>query len=613
MKTTLMKIKDKTKAWLSPHHPFHDMSRRDKCYYAAAILLQTQLSESVSPVDHFELLRLYTFGLRFNREDVTEVIRLSKNKEIVLEYVLEFLTKRADQIVFLLDLSNVSYNGNSFGEKEWQAIDIYGELFHIPKNQVNMIKRFIQAAVISDCEECMKIFSNMMQMGMDCNLESLRYYVPELEYTTVVDSDSMIPGQNVELKGQCEIRKPFTVPRNCKVEIQNAKLILGAPIIMEGGELVVTDSEVSCMEGAYESFFQVKDSKVTIKNSCFYCSNICGVIHQNKGNLHIDKCEIYDSNRISAVAFEGKEIEIKDSSFQECYNNDNGGAIVAKAASGLITNCRFTQCRAVNGGAIATWAPMRINSCSFCECHALEYGNSVYYEGLAQDRIENCLYEDTMEERSQVVQAIFSSEEIQNVNEIKVSTYLGVPFHRGTEHSMWIHNATIYLASPMILKGGLRMEHVTMIAKGLLSGDLIDVSNGRAVTMIDCQLDGGQRNGIINATGTKLTVRDCIFAHSKEGRAIYNSVDFECENCVFNSCESGAVYGTRAIIKNSIFINCRGKRGAALYLVSNKGLIKGCTFEKCVAETSGGGMITFGNYQMINCTFKDCKPDNCGR
>ena len=612
MKTTLMKIKEKTKAWLSPQHPFHDLSRKDKCYYAAAILLQTQLSESVSPVDHFELLRLYTFGLRFNREDVTEVIRLSKNKEFVLEYVLDLLIKKEEQIIFLLDLSNVSYNGSSFGEKEWQAIDIYGELFHIPKNQVNMIKRFIKSAVISDCEECMKIFSNMMQMGMECSLESLRYYIPELEYTTVVDSDSMISGQYMELKGQCEIRKPFVVPRNCRVEIQNAKVILCAPVVIEGGELVITDSEVSYLEGEYESFFTAKDCNVIIKNSCFYCGNVCSVLKQNKGNLYIDNCEVYDSNRVSAVAFEGTDMQIKDSSFHECYHNDKGGAIVAQAVNGSIENCRFNRCCAVRGGAIATWAPMRITSCSFCECHALEYGNSIYYEGVAQERVENCLYEDTMEERSQLVQAIFSTEEIQHLNEIKVSTYLGVPFYHGVDSSMWIHNATIYLASPMILKGGLRMEHVTMIAQGLLSGDLIDVSNGRAVTMIDCQLDGGQRNGIINATGTKLTVRDCIFAHSKEGRAVYNSVDFECENSVFNSCESGAVYGTRAIIRNSIFINCRGKRGAALYLVSNKGLIKGCTFEKCVAETSGGALITFGNYQVVNCVFKECKPNNCG-
>ena len=605
-----MKIKEKTKACLSPRHPFHVLSKEAKRYYGAAILLQTQLSESVSPVDHFELLRLFTFGLHLNREDVTEVIRISKNKEKVLDYVLSLLSRREEQLIFLLDLSNVSYNGTNFGDKEWQAIDIYGDLFYIPRNQINMIKRFIRAAVTSDSQECMKIFANMMQMGMECNLESLRYYIPELEYTTVLDAESLIAGQVLELKGRCEIRKPFIVPERCKVYIHYAQMVCSAPIILNGGELEVVESEILYDSGVFDNFFYTERADVHIKDTCFYCGNVCSVLSQKSGKLKMENCEVFESNRSSAVCFEGNQVQIVQSQFHECFCDEKGGALALKSQSGIIRKCKFDRCYARNGGAIAVCSPVRIMECAFHACHALEYGNSIYYEGLAQERVERCHYEDTMEERSQLVQAIFSSEELHNVNEIKCSTYLGVPLQRSVDHSMWMHNATIYLACPMMIKGGLRMEHVRIEAKGLLSGDLLDVSNGRAVTMIDCQFDGGQRNGIINATGTKLTIKDSIFSNSKEGRAIYNSVDFECENSIFNGCESGAVYGTRAIIKNSIFVNCRGKRGAALYLVSNKGLIKRCTFDRCVAETSGGGIMTFGNYQVVDCVFKECKPDN---
>ena len=326
----------------------------------------------------------------------------------------------------------------------------------------------------------------------------------------------------------------------------------------------------------------------------------------------MDACEVYETNKKSAVSFQGRKAEISNSNFQKCYVKENGAAVSLLAQDGWIHNSTFHNCYAQNGGAIATVSPVQITNCIFSLCHALEYGNSIYYKGLAQEWVQRCQYEDTMEERSQLVQVIETEKELDGITEINYSTHLKIPFVTDHSTSVWIHNVMLFLEDTMVLKGGLRMEHVSVLAGPYLKGDLIDVSNGRAVTMRDCQFDGAREHGILNANGTKVTLRDCLFSNSKVGRAIFNSVDLDCENSIFNNCESGAIYGTRAIIKKSIFVNCRGKRGAAIYLVNNKGLIKECIFDRCVAETSGGGIITFGNYQVVDCVFNECQPDNMG-
>lgn len=100
MKSTLMKLKEKTKTWLSPKHQFYNESIEFRENYAAAILLQTQLSQEITPMDNFELLRLFTFGLHLGREEVKQVISYARNRERILENILQMLDTEKKQTVF---------------------------------------------------------------------------------------------------------------------------------------------------------------------------------------------------------------------------------------------------------------------------------------------------------------------------------------------------------------------------------------------------------------------------------------------------------------------------------------------------------------------------------
>ena len=209
MKSTLMRLKEKTKTLLSPKHDFLTRPLVFRRWYAAAILLQTQLSEEISPMDNFELLRLFTFGLHLQKEDVKQVIVLAAQREEVLNHILELLTTPLEQLLFLMDLFTMSYTGVQFGEKEVQAVEIYAELFHIPSVQVTLLRQLIKAAMDGDCDGCMKLYANMKQLKMDLTVEHIRYYIPQLSYVAVIENDFFIGVMNFDISNDFNISSIF--------------------------------------------------------------------------------------------------------------------------------------------------------------------------------------------------------------------------------------------------------------------------------------------------------------------------------------------------------------------------------------------------------------------
>lgn len=613
MKSTLMKLKEKTKTWLSPKHQFYNESIEFRENYAAAILLQTQLSQEITPMDNFELLRLFTFGLHLGREEVKQVISYARNRERILENILQMLDTEKKQTVFLLDLYNMSYTGYGFGEKESEAIEIYGELFHFPKIQLRLLRQLIKEAMDNHAEECMKLYANMMQLKMSCTLENIRYYIPELEYTTVFDAHAVYPGKTIIINGQCEIREEVEIPAGCELRIENAILSFAAPIRLRGGKLTILDSELEYTKGVFTTmFFVEKESEVSVSNTQVYCRNHCGFLWQHGGNLHISKLSVYETNFQSAVVFQGRKIQLDNSCFQDCYCEKEGAAVWAKADEGNIVKCHFTECMAGQGGAVYAAFPVKIEGCIFDGCHARKLGNSIYYKGVAQGVVHGCIYEASRDERGELVQEIGEEQECMQLKEICYSTCFMGTFSSLEKCPVYAHDVHLYLHKPLRLSGGFTLEHGILKAYEMEGKDMLDVSNGSPVVFRDSVLDGDEKHGILKATGTKVTLLSCVVKNTAGGRAVYSAVDLLCEDTVFSNCLDGAVYGSRAVIRDSSFVNCRSDTGAGIYLAGNKGLIKNCEFERCIARINGGGISVFGNYPIEQCRFRECEPDDRG-
>ncbi|MCR4716805.1 MAG: right-handed parallel beta-helix repeat-containing protein [Lachnospiraceae bacterium] len=611
MKSTLMRLKEKTRTWLSPKHEFNSESIEFKEYYAAAVLLQTQLSDAVSPMDHFELLRLLSFGLGLGKEEVKTAISLSRNKEKVLERVLLMLDSPKKQTMFLMDLYMLSYVGDGFGDKEEQAIEIYGELFHFGRAEMRLIRSMIEAAMSEKPEECMNVYYNMSQLKMDCSLENVRYYIPELEYTSVIDTSALYPGRTVHINGQCRLREVLVIPKGCHVVFQNVKLKLSAPIIVEDAKVEIINSEFTYDGGSFSSMIRLSgESSLIVRSSKFYCRNYCGAILQKSGYLDMVDATFYESNMKSAVEFNGDEMVIVKCHFYECFLNGNGAAISSTAKRGMIGNCDFEHCRSHYGGAIYVKSPVKIVDSRFRLCHSSKLGNSIYYLGDAMKHVNRLVYESDYEERDELVQRYESVDDFVDVTEINCSTHFAneLPLH--FTKRMYIHDAYLYLNSTLKLSGGLLMEQCQIKPYDFTGEDLLETINGSAVEIKSTTFDGMGMFGGIAATGTKISMYSSVFKNTNKGRAIYNSVDLFCDECIFNNCLGGAVYGSRALIKNTLFVNCRADRGGGCYLAGSKGLIKNSTFEKCVAMVDGGAVSRFGNYQVEGCTFSECEPND---
>lgn len=614
MKSTLMRLKEKTKTLLAPKHEFYNEPLSFRRQYAAAILLQTQLSDEISPMDNFELLRLFTAALNLKKEDVKAVIRLASKKEEVLEHILSILDDRGKQTIFLMDLCTMSYTGKEYGEKEEEAIDIYGDLFHFPKVELRLLKELMQAALNNNSQECMNLYANAMQVRMAFTLENLRYYIPELSYTTVLDVNAFSSGKTTVINGQNEVREPLVLPRDCTMVVRNAKLSFSAPIVMDGGRLELIDSELCYLKGDFEHFINIKHGgSVVVKRCQFYGHNYSGVLRQEGGKLEISDSSFYESNGKSAIVFLGKECKITHSLFQNCFTREQGAALFASAERGEISDCSFHRCFAKTGGALHLTAPIELYHCSFSGCHAKGFGNSVYYIGVAQNRLHNMVFEHARDEREEVIQELREEHVSALDGKIELSTYFVAPCHFGRAKPLYVHNALLLLSGVMRLEGGGYFEHVVVKPHHFSGKDMINISNGSSVEVIDTEFDGGEAFGIFYATGTKLVLTGCMFKNTANGRAVYNSVDLLCEDTVFSNCLDGAIYGSRAIVKNSTFVNCRSDTGAGVYLAGNKGYIKNCVFDRCIAVKNGGGISYFGNYQIQQCQFSECRPDEIGK
>lgn len=609
MKSTYMKLREKAKTYLAPRHPFHSRDVEFRERYAAAVLLQTQLSDQVTSQDNFELARLLTFGLELNRGQVIETIRYAGNREKVLDYCLDRISEKQEKIIFLLDLWNVSYTGSDFGDKEREAILIYSELFHVSQLELSELRKFIKDALKDDADACIQDYEHMQSLGMPVNMGILRYYIPGLEYTTVVDPSAFTSGKNVILTGLCEIRDPVVIPRGCTLTFHNARVMFYCPVAVAGGNVKVLDSDLEYRHGSFSSFFNIDSGgKCLFSGATFICHNACGGIHQKGGSLTVSDCRFYDTNTGSAIYFSGEEINVSDCQFRDCFNTDRGAAICIDQGRGTISSSNFLRCMSDRGGAVAAVEPVVLTGLVFSGCHASVMGFSIYYEGVGQNFIKRCIYENSTDDRLETVQVVRDHDIERLGDEITLSVWFPGNVHLNGSSRIHMENINLYLSHCMRVVCGLDLYHVNMIPWEFAGDDMVDCQNGGSIAASDCTFDGAGKFGIFKATGTRIEMKSCEIANTAGGRAVYNSVNLTCDDCIFTNCLGGGIYGSRAIVRNCIFVNCRGDRGAGIALTGSKGIIKQCTFDRCIASIADGAVNTFGNYQVTDCSFRECEP-----
>lgn len=612
---TLAKLKKKRKELMTVRHPLFFMSEEEKVTYCAALFLQLKINEGTNPLNHFEFNRLLVQGLSMSDDIISKLLAEIKDKHKVLEKLLNILNTPQKKYIFMLDLSNLSIRDNGLAEREKEAFSIFGKMLDLSKEQLNFIQKFILAAYYEETEQCMKCYECMMQFDMHLTMNQLKYYIPSVPYINVLEGRNLKHSEEMELREQCTIYGNIIVKEGTSLTIADANVLLFGQIIVDGGKLLIYNSTLEYKGTENIPLIFVKSySKLVINKGIFLCNNRSGGIKQTNGSLHIRQSEFYDTNTHQAILFSGDNAIITQCKFTNCYVRDKGAAIYKKSGRVNISQCDFNTCRANNGGAIYAKKGTRITDCKFNNCRALEFGNSIYFYGEIETRISHCMFGSGIMDAKEVIQFIPKEIKCKISGEkwLKYSTIFEAGFYVEPGAIFNIENARIYLGQPAVVFGSINMSHCYVAPYQLKERDIIEISNATMSEFENTVFDGDGKCSIFHASGTKLYLKNCVLKNTVGGRAIYQCTDSKIINCIFSFCEEGGIYMLSGIIKDCKFINCRGDKGAGIEVKGNRTIIEGCKFVRCIARMTGGAIHALGGNQVVNCAYKECKPNSIG-
>lgn len=610
----LTKFNNKTKMWITSKHPLYFETPELKITYSAGVFLQAGLNKTVNVLNNFELERLLKKGFVLSNKEIANVISLAKDGDRIIDEITTLLTKPLEKYLFLMDMASVSMRSAGLSVEEAQSIDIFAQLLQIDSVQVKLLLQFVTHSFRLEEKQCIQVFEEMKINNMPITMLELKYYMPELDYYTVLENYRIEEGKSVHLVDRCELRGIITVLKSSTLYITNANVKLYGKIIVDGGSLIVNDSVIVNKLDTMEELVLVKNySTIIVQNSKINCKNKGGFINQQNGILEIKKSKIRYTTKNSAIKFWGTNINIEQTSFHHCFVPGNGSALLIENGEGEIKDCIFDECEAKNGGAIYTTDQLKITGCHFKCCKVVGYGAAVYYQGEVKSKITGCEYTQCYPEREEIIQYIGGNKEweISDEYNIRYSTILDRVLSISSTGTLNIMKAVIYFNKGIVCKGKLNMKHAKMIANPEMENrDLIVMNQARECKIDKCKFDGRLSAGIINAAGTKLTVTNSVFINIAKGRAIYDPFEPTIVDCIFSYCQGGAIYTLAGKISRCTFVNCRAKSGAGVLMYGNRGEINDCNFVRCVSDYSGGAIDFTGGNQIMNCTYEECKPDN---
>lgn len=615
---TLTKFTRRKNLWISQKHPLYLEDIRFKTLYAAAILMHARLNNSTNPLSNFELERLITKGLNLTSKETVSIMNLSKEVETLIDETIDVLNTKKKKMFFLFDLYNVSMSQYNISDSEQKSIDLFADLLDINKEDKNLILQFISSSYCEEYQNCLTLYKQMDASKWNISMSELSYYMLNYTYITEVSASEVLPHNEYHFHGNCTFHGTIQIPKDTTVHIANAIVKIDSNLIVTGGTLIIENSCIT-FSGTIDSssfshfFIQAENhGTVDLKNTTFECRNNGGLLLSTNSNCTISYCKIHDTSFVSSIICNGNGFTIKNTTFKNCSSLQSGGAVLVQKGSMQIQDCQFYNCTSYNGGAIFANASSIINNCYFENCCAIEYGGAIYYNGEIRSNVKKCDYSNCYPKETVILQYIGGRRDftISKETTIQYSTIFDCPVEIKEFGILEVEQATLYLRHTIICHGILNLKNVHVYPYGLVGRDLFSIESPKNCHFINCSFDGMEKYGVFRATRARLHISGCIFRNTANGRAIYNAFLPIIDNCIFSYCQEGAVYCNSGKVTNSKFINCRARSGAGIIMYGSKGQIEHCDFQRCVSDYSGGAIDISGSYHIVDCHYKECKPNN---
>ena len=610
----LTKFNQKKKLWMTPKHPLYTKSIEFRRMYGAAVFMQAELNCLESPLNNFEVERLLSSGFQLGPEDMGKVLRLSKEKSMVVDYLLQNFECDREKYLLMLDIINVSIRGDSskMQEREKESIQSFAKSFHVTSDRLTLLKEFAQSAQEEENVKCREIIHRMHLQHMELSIVDMKYYIMQLWETMDCTQEMLDKEGEVRIVERCQIREDLVLDKGMRLIFDHAQVRIYGNILLNGGELVIEDSKVIRKSDSHRACINMKavGSRVLISGSEMDCRNLGMLVRAEAGELKVRKSMIYRTTRGAAIRFWGNSIQVLDTYFYECYSPEDGGAVMIRTPNGIVKGCRFRNCEARRGGAVFGVEGNQITNCKFDGCNVAEFGAAVFYHGFVRANVHHLQYKNCCPEGAETIQYLAKMGTFQVTGEypIRVSTIVDCPVLVEAEGNLIIEDANIYLNYPIRCRGSLQMKNVKIISNHMDEGDMVILEHSRNCRIHHCEFNGMGRNSGLSAAGSRITVTKSLFRNITGGRAIYDAYSPEIRECIFNLCQDGAIYSQNGNIKLCVFVNCRAKSGAGVLMYGGRGTIEQCNFRRCVADFSDGAIDRALGQQVIKCVFEDCKP-----
>lgn len=615
---TLSKFNKKKNLWISRKHPLHLETTEFKTLYAAAIFMHARLNTQNNTLNNFEIERLITKGLELTSKETIQIMNLAKDVEQLVDRIVLELDTYEKKLLFLFDLYNVSVSGYNLSANQQKSVDLFANLLEISEEENHLIFNFISSAHCNEYDNCMDLYYNMKEENCSLTLSQLSYYMLNYPYTDHIYDNQLQANETYYFHGNCEFHDTIYIPEHTTLHISNAVVKIHRNFVLSGGTLIIENSWVDFPRKINSSSFEHAfisanhHSVIKLHNTNFQCYHNGGLLHSVDGTVSVEHCTIKDTSFISAIVSNDHNIYIAHCNFKNCFSRQNGGAISIHNGACQIHHCSFVNCNSHIGGGIYAGERTVITNCYFDNCCAVTYGSAIYYNGEIRSNVDKCEHINCYPKDEVIIQYIGGIKEyvISKETFLRCSTIFDCPVVIKELGILQIENASIYLKYTLLCKGILNMKKSKAKGYDLEGRDLINFETPKNCHFLNCEFDGMERHGIFRAVRARLHIKECIFRNSANGRAIYNAFLPKIDDCIFSYCQGGAVYCNSGEITNSKFINCRAKSGGGIIMYGSRGKVEHCDFHRCTSNYSGGAIDVSGSYHIVDCFYKDCKPNN---
>lgn len=601
--------------WLTPKHSFYLRPQSFKEYYGAALFLQAQRSKNINVLSNPELERILQAGLGMSPDQLTRIIGLAREEGEVLDQVSDRMISEHDKIIFILDLLTVSYTEEGWDAEAEEWIDLWERILGIFPNWSQVLQDFICSVRKEEPEQSETLIRQIYSWETDLTETELKFYFIPLGSEEECTQKRMEQEREVRIVDRCEIHEDIVLRQGMRLLIDHAEVRIYGNISIEGGELLIEQSKLIRKSGRHRACINIRHQggRVVIRESEADCRNYGMFIRAEFGFVEVIDSKIYRTTRGAAIRFWGERIRIERTRFSECYSPEDGGALMIRSGAGEVKNCYFRDCEAGRGGAIYCVKGIAIHHCHFEHCCVAEYGAAVYYYGMIGKAVHHLEYEDCYPSGAETVQYLYRKTGITVTDQLSLqeSTIVDCMLEVESQGELVIKNANVYLNYPIRCRGTLKMLNVRVLCRDMNCGDMIIFDHAKPAEIQHCDFDGMLCTGAINATGTKLRIRRSVFRNTKGGRAIYNAYAPDIQDSIFNFCQNGAIYAQGGMVKHCVFVNCREKNGAGIWMYGNTpGIVEQCNFKRCVADSRGGAVDRGIAHKVVHCLFEACQPDN---